>query len=51
MGRIKKLVIMHNDLNPKDPVPPLEDLLELYRITGDRTGLTDEQMREVSEDE
>lgn len=50
MGRIKQIVIMHRDLNPKDETPPLSDLIEYWRVSGDRLGLTDEQLREVGDE-
>jgi hypothetical protein len=52
MGRIKSLVIMHRDVNPKDDTPHLRDLiLDYWHTSGDRAGLTDEQMLEVRDDQ
>ena len=51
MGRINSFVIMHRDLNPKDDTPPLDQLIRDYwHVTGDRAGLTDEQLREVGDE-
>jgi len=51
MGRIKSLVTMHHDLNPKEDTPPLPELiLDYWHVTGDRAGLTDEQLREVGDE-
>jgi len=52
MGRIKQVVIMYRDITGNDgKTPDLRDLDYYIEITGGRVGLTDEQLREVAEDE
>lgn len=55
MGKIKQIIIMHQDVHPGEPLDDLESMRREFdryiARTGGRIGLTDEQMREVDRDE